>query len=96
MMPKQISPVQGEARNTLQDRIDRLNQTKIHLFNEWDQAMKRAYHVPASHRHNVLQIVGKRYSELIDTIETHVTILKSSGGEFPSRIEHLLLRTDRL
>ncbi len=94
-MASRQSPSTQEAGNTLQDRIERLKKEKVRLLDEWDQAMKRAYRVPAPHRHHVLQTVGKRYSDLVDAIESHITALKASRGEFPPRIERLLLRTGR-
>ena len=95
MMPRQAPLSQNKTWDALQDRIARLKQEKIRRLDEWRQAMKRAYHVPAPYRHDVLLAVGKRYSALVDAVESHITILKTSIGEFPPRIEHLLLRTGR-
>ncbi len=84
-----------EATNALQRRIERLEQEKIRLLDEWSLAMKRAYRVPLPHRQVALQTVGQRYSDLVDAVESHIMTLKASRGEFPPRIEHLLLRTGR-
>lgn len=95
MMPRQISPSPKKIRNTLQVRIERLKQEKVRLLDEWSQAMKLAYDVPILYRHDVVQVVGEKYSDLVDAVESHITILKVSRGEFSPRIEHLLLRTGR-
>jgi len=95
MMPRQTFLKQDETWDARQDRIARLKQEKSRLLDEWSQAMKRAYHVPAPYRHDVLLAVGKRYSTLVDAIESHITTLKTSIGEFPPRMEHLLPRTGR-
>ena len=95
MMLTQISPGQEMPWNTLQGRIERLKQEKVRLLDEWRQAMRRAYHVPSPYRHDVLQVVGERYSDLVDAVESHIRTLKASRGGFPPRIEHLLLHTGR-
>jgi hypothetical protein len=95
MMPRQAYLKQDETWDARQDRIARLKQEKSRLLDEWSQAMKRAYHVPVPYRHDVLLAVGKRYSTLVDAIESHITTLKTSIGEFLPRMEHLLLRTGR-
>ncbi len=95
MISSQVFPCQRKAWNTLQDRIERLKQEKARLLDEWSLAMKRAYHTPTPYRHDVLRAVGDKYSDLIDVVESHIITLKASRGEFPSRLEHLLLRTGR-
>lgn len=95
MIPRQALLNSKEDANAFQNRIERLKQEKVRLMDEWSEAMKRAYRVPVSHRHDVLQTVGQRYSALVDAIESHITTLKASKGEFSSRIEHLLLKTGR-
>jgi len=95
IISQQISPSQTTTCNTLQIRIERLSLERSRLLDEWSLAMKRAYHVPACDRHDVLQVVGDRYSELVDAVESHITVLKCCRGEFPPRLEHLLLRTGR-
>ena len=91
----QISPSQQMTCNDLQNRIERLKMERTRLLDEWSLAMKRAYHVPVCDRQDVLQVLGERYSDLVDAVESHITILKVSRGEFPPRIQHLLLRTGR-
>jgi hypothetical protein len=95
MMSTQISQSEKTICSTLQTRIERLRLEKTRLLDEWSQAMKRAYHVPVCDRQDVLHVVGQRYSDLVDAVESHITILKCCRGEFPPRIEHLLLRTGR-
>ena len=95
MLLRQASPSQDKIGDSLQDRIERLNQEKTRLLDEWSQAMKRAYHVPPPYRHDAVMAVGQRYSGLVDAVEDHVITLKASAGEFPLRMEHLLLRTGR-
>lgn len=77
-MPRQISPSREKLWNSLQCRIDRLNQEKVRLLDEWAQAMKRVYLVPASYRYDVIQVVDERYSDLIDAIESHIRTIGSA------------------
>lgn len=95
MMPRQAPPSQEKTWNTLPDRIERLKLVKVCLLDEWSQAMKQAYRAPLSDRHDVLQVVEKRYSDLVDVVESHIMTLKASTNEFSPRIERLLLRTGR-
>jgi hypothetical protein len=77
-MPRQISPSQEKLWNSLQCRIDRLNQEKVRLLDEWAQAMKRVYLVPACYRYDAIQVVDERYSDLIDAIESHIRTIGSA------------------
>jgi regulator of PEP synthase PpsR (kinase-PPPase family) len=93
MSPKQALSDRQEVESTLQDRIEQMKQEKAQLLDEWSQAMKRAYHVPVPYRRDVLHAVGRRYGDLVDAVESHITTLKASRGEFAPRLERLLLRT---
>jgi hypothetical protein len=77
-MPRQISPSQEKLWNSLQCRIDRLDQEKVRLLDEWAQAMKRIYLVPACYRYDAIQVVDERYSDLIDAIESHIRTIESA------------------
>lgn len=96
MMPRQASLSRDGTWEALQDRIARLTQEKARLLDEWSQAMKRAYHVPIPYRHDVLLVVGQRYSSLVDAVESHITTLKTSIGEPSPRMDHLLPRAERV
>jgi hypothetical protein len=64
--------LQVKTWNTLQGRIEQLQQEKVRLLDEWGLAMKRAYGAPPPDRHDAIQTVGKKYSDLIDALEAHI------------------------
>jgi hypothetical protein len=93
MAPRTVPIVHKTTWNALQNRIDQLEQEKVRLLVEWDHAMKRVHCAPPPYRHDALQTVRDKYSDLVDALEAHITTLQASRGEFTPRIDRLLTQT---
>ncbi|MFZ5916003.1 MAG: hypothetical protein ACOYZ7_03645 [Chloroflexota bacterium] len=95
MAPRKVVIVEERTWNVLQVRIERLMQEKVRLLDEWSKATKQAYLAPVPYRYDAIKNVGHRYSDLVDAVDAHINTLRAARGEFPSRIEQVLLRTGR-
>lgn len=88
MISRSVPVIRGASGKPLPDRIAQLQEEKVRLLDEWRQAMKRICRTPAPHRKEALQVVGKRYSDLADTLEAHIRTLQSLRGKLAPQGTH--------